>query len=352
MLAQSAILLILKEGSRDPAPVVHDSRVILCSQKREGASSMHLFTIVISILLPIALGILFRFLGFTHNEATALRKFVIKVTVPFIVFRNLLTANLESLSQIAPSVVAMLLLTILFGVTSILMSRVLPRGKALRNAFIFSTFVGNYGYLGWGVMYHFYGDTGFTRSVFFTLFFWPVFLLVGFGLIAFLNREENVSRKEIARILLKNSAPPLLAAGAGLTLNLLSVTFPPLISDFITQFASMTIPLILFTIGLSFHFTLKRLSLATVLLSCFHRLILGYLLGWAVCCLVSLVFPLDLITRKVILLESIMPTAAMAPFFAEHITVDKKLQASIVTLSTALSLLTIPLWYLITEALL
>lgn len=312
---------------------------------------MHLFTIVISILLPIALGILFRFLGFSLDEAASLRKFVIRVTVPFIVFRNLFNANLESLSQIAPSVLAMFLLTLLFAVSSLLMSRILPRGQALRNAFVFSTFVGNYGYLGWGVMYHFYGDTGFTRSVFFTLFFWPIFLLVGFGLIYFLNKEENVSGKEIVRILLKNSAPPLISAAAGLGLNLLSFSFPPLISDFISQFASMTIPLILFTIGLSFHFTMKKSSLTTVLLSCFHRLILGYLLGWAVCCLVSLFFSLDPVTRKVILLESIMPTAAMAPFFAEHITVDKKLQASIVTLSTALSLLTIPLWYLITEAL-
>ena len=311
---------------------------------------MHLFAIVISILLPIALGILFRFIGFTQEEAASLRKFVIKVTVPFIVFRNLLNANLESLSQIAPSVLAMLILTLLFGITSIVMSRILPGKKALRNAFIFSTFVGNYGYLGWGVMYHFYGNTGFTRSVFFTLFFWPVFLLVGFGLVYFLNKEENISGKRIAKLLLKNSAPPLLSAGAGLTLNLLSFSFPPLISDFISQFASMTIPLILFTIGLSFHFTLKKSSLATVLLSCFHRLFLGYLLGWTACFLVSIFFPLDPITRKVILLESIMPTAAMAPFFAEHITVDRKLQASIVTLSTAFSLLTIPLWYLITEA--
>ncbi|HHH84643.1 MAG TPA: hypothetical protein ENL15_01665, partial [Firmicutes bacterium] len=123
---------------------------------------MHLFAIVISILLPIALGILFRFIGFTQEEAASLRKFVIKVTVPFIVFRNLLNANLESLSQIAPSVLAMLILTLLFGITSIVMSRILPGKKALRNAFIFSTFVGNYGYLGWGVMYHFYGNTGFT----------------------------------------------------------------------------------------------------------------------------------------------------------------------------------------------
>ncbi|HDS02902.1 MAG TPA: AEC family transporter [Firmicutes bacterium] len=310
-----------------------------------------LFHVVLSILLPISLGILFRFFGFTQEESTALRKFVIKVTVPFIVFRNLLQADLESLTQILPSVTAMILMTVLFSATALGASRFLPHHKDLRHAFIFSTFVGNYGYLGWGVMNQFYGDAGFTRAVFFTLFFWPVFLLAGFALIYLLNKKEDFSHRGLLLILGKNSAPPLLSAAAGLLCNLFTFHPPPLLNTLINQFAAMTVPLILFTIGLSFHFILKRSDLPTILLSCIHRLFLGYLIGLATCAFVSLFFSLDPITKKVILMESVMPTAAMAPFFAEHISLDKKVQASVITLSTAFSLLTIPLWYLVTEAL-
>ncbi len=313
---------------------------------------MEIFTVIISIMLPVFLGLLFKGLKiFSEEDTTILRRFVVKVTVPFIVFRNLYKANMESLNQIAPSALSMILITFLFAVTALMLSRFAGRVKKEKNAFIFSAFVGNYGYLGWGVMFYFYGESGFSRSVYFTLFFWPVFLLFGFWLIYMRNRQEEISGREIAALLLRNAALPIVCAAAGLAVNLSGWTLPPLFDDFISKFAGITIPMILFTIGLSFKFRMNLSHIRTVILACIHRLFLGYILGLAVCCAVSLLFPMDIITKKVILMESIMPTAAMAPFFAEHIDIDKNIQAAVITLSTIISIVTIPLWYFITEQL-
>ena len=311
---------------------------------------MDILNVIIAIMLPVGLGFLFKILGvFAEHDTEVLRRFVVKVTVPFIVFRNLFTANMESLNQIMPSVTAMALLTLLFSLTAVFFARFTGRGASEKNAYIFSTFVGNYGYLGWGVMFYFYGDSGFSRSVFFTLFFWPIFLLFGFWLIYLRNRRENASRKEIARLLLANASIPIISAVLGLSANLSGISLPALATGFIDKFAGITIPMILFTIGLSFKLKLDVSRLGTVLLSCAHRLILGYALGLATCCIISAVFPMDIITKKVILMEAVMPTAAMAPFFAEHTDLDKHVQAAIITLSTIISMATIPLWYYVTE---
>ncbi|MBN2722977.1 MAG: AEC family transporter [Deltaproteobacteria bacterium] len=306
------------------------------------------FEAIISINLPILLGYLIRKTDlFSMDEVGTLRKFVIQVTVPFIIFKNLYKADISSISQIAPSATALLVMCILFVSVSIGVSRVF-KSPVQRNSFVIGTMFGNYGYLGWGVMYGFYGDNGFSRAVFFTILSWPVFLVTGFAAIWILSRKNKTDGQGsgfFVRLLLKNSLAPVLSATAAMSMNYFSVGLPRPFWNTVSSFGNITIPLILFTIGLSFRFRAGSSRFGVILTGSIFRVIPGILTGLITIFIVSLIFKMDLITRKMILIQSVMPTATVSAFFAEFIESDEEVIAAILTWSTLGALLTIPLWY-------
>lgn len=301
-------------------------------------------------MLPVFLGFFCKSIGlFNDTETATLRKFVIKVSVPFIIFKNLYTANLETINQIIPSVTALFVMTALCTGIANFLSRYVHNDAKIQNAFAFSIMVANYGYLGWGVMELFYGDSGLTRAVFFTLLFWPVFLLYGFALIYLRTKHQGADSKVFLKTLLSNALLPIVAAALGLFANHYTIAIPPTLETFFFTFASFTIPMILFTIGLMFTFRLKREALRVVLYGTLFRLIGAFVIGIGTTAIVSLAFPTDTMTKKVILLESVMPSATMVPFFADFISTDKEVMSGIITVSTLISMFTIPVFYMLIE---
>ena len=63
------------------------------------------------------------------------------------------------------------------------------------------------------------------------------------------------------------------------------------------------------------------------------------------------VFNLDVLSRQVILLQAVMPTATMATFFGEYVHVDEELLSGIIAVSTLLSFFTLPLWVMVIRVL-
>ena len=314
---------------------------------------MKIILIVIAILLPIFFGYFFKIISlFNKEEIATLRKFVVKVTVPFIIFRNLYKADMESLSQIYPAMFSLILLSLLYMITAYFVSNIIDRNYKKQNSYAFATFVGNYGYLGWGVLYYFYGNSGFTRSVFFTLLFWPVFLGTGFILIYMRNKRHNKKRDgNFLKVLIQHATIPILTAVIAIAMNIGKIKIAPTLTNFIDEFANITIPMILFTIGLNFTIKMKKSQFKIIMGSTLHRLIFGFVLGLITVFITTLIFKTDKIMMRVILIESIMPTAAMAPLFEEYIEMDNELMSGIITFSTILSLATIPVWYYIAQLL-
>ncbi len=308
---------------------------------------MKIFLMVVSITMPIFLGYFFKFINlFNEDEILTLRKFVIKVTVPFIIFKNLYSIDISTLNQIYPATFALFLLSLIFTISSVFLGKIFVDNLQDRNAYIFSCFSGNYGYLGWGVMAYFFGNEGFVRSVFFTTFFWPALLLSGFGIMYFSN-QQDFNKKDLLKLLLKHSSIPLITTFIAIFMNITNIEVPKVLLEFISKFASITIPMILFTIGLNFHFKMNINNFMLVLNASFHRLILGFFFGLITLYITKLFFEVDRISTLVILVEATMPTAVMTSLFSEYVDLNKKLQSKIITFSTLLSLVTIPLWYLV-----
>lgn len=305
---------------------------------------------VLPVLLPIGFGYFFKHLKlFSKEETITLRKFVIRVSVPFIVFKNLYVADIASIKQFLPNGTAFVIMTALFSIAAYSLSRYSSRDPRQQNSFMYSVFVGNYSYLGWGVLFTFYGTQEFTRAVFFTIFFWPVFLFCGFWMMNRKNRHNGSDKVNFLSILRKNATIPLTTAALAVVMNLMKIEIPAFGMKFITQFSGITIPMILFTIGLNFRLRIKKEYLRPVILSSAVRLGAGIFIGIATLWVVRQLFSVDIATTRVILLESVMPTAAMTPFFGDFTDLDQELLSGIIGFSTMLSLISLPFWFLVLE---
>lgn len=314
---------------------------------------LQVFELLAAIFLPIGFGYLIRKIRlFTESQTRVLRLFVIKITIPFLIFSNLFKAEVSSFRQFFPAAAGLVMLTALFGFTGYMLAHRISGDKAIQNTYPLAVMAGNYAFLGWGVMYALLGPAAFTRAIFFSILFWPTFLVCGFWLIYRLESDKEQRRRPFFAILRNHASLPLISALAGVTLNLIDFSLPAPLSKFIEDFASITIPLILFTIGLELNIRIRFSQARIVLAAAVHRLVFGFLLGGIVAVVLSLLFAVDRITLKVILLQSTMPSAAMSPFFADFIKMDRNLLSSIITFSTLLALLTIPFWYAVVQLIL
>lgn len=308
---------------------------------------------MLAILLPIAFGwLLKKARVFRDNEVAALRKFVVRIALPFLIFQNLYRADVESLRQALPVIAGFVLLTALYTAAALLLSPLLKADDGQKLTFAFSVFAGNYAFLGWGVIATFFGPAALTRAVFFSMFFWPVFLTCGFLL---RRRFCHVCEREptvgFLKVLARNAGVPIGTAAAALALNIAGIGLPGFLNDFVSQFAALAIPLILFAIGQNLVLLMPAARLRLVLAASFFRLAGGFALGLATVAALCLLFEVDDMSRRVILLQAVMPTATMATFFGEYVPLDEALLSGIIAVSTLLSFVTLPLWVLAVNAL-
>ena len=308
---------------------------------------------MLAILLPIALGYLLKLARvFQESEIAALRKFVMRVALPFLIFQNLYRADVASLQQALPIVLAFILLTVMYTVAARLFSPLIADNEKQRLTFAFAVFSGNYAFLGWGVIVSFFGDQALTRAVFFSMFFWPVFLTCGFFLRRhFENGSNGAEKSGFLKILARHAGVPIATATIALALNIGRVRLPGAINSFVSQFAVLAIPMILFAIGQNLRLFMPAARLRLVLAASLFRLAGGFVLGLAVVAVLRLFFDLDTLSRQVILLQAVMPTATMTTFFGEYVSIDEELLAATIAVSTILSFFSLPLWVMVIRVL-
>lgn len=140
--------------------------------------------------------------------------------------------------------------------------------------------------------------------------------------------------------------PPLWAAIIGVSLNLLEVPLPKLFGDVMDMLAAGVVPLMLFSLGLGLRWGSgwgRRMSLVLPVVAI--QLLLMPLIVWGV----SDVVGLGGQVRTAVVLEAAMPSMVLGIVLCDRYRLDSSLYAMAVTLSTALSALTLPLWFSILE---
>jgi predicted permease len=204
-----------------------------------------------------------------------------------------------------------------------------------RRPFNLATIFANVAYMGFPVAYILFGPLGVYYAAMFSL----GHNLLMFTLGVWLAQEQQQRHLDWRQIFNVN----VVAIIVGFTLSLLNLHIPEIIYRSLESLGQATIPLAFMLVGsmlaetsLKSTFTNKIVYLITGM-----RLLIFPLLTLVV---VLLLPGLDKTVRMLLILLMAMPTAAIPPTFARKYNSEYKLLSDGVTVSTLLSMLTIPLW--------
>ncbi len=291
--------------------------------------------LLLPIYLPIILGYLARVSGYFPTEyGPALRQFVLKIAIPLMVFINMSELDTNLLEQVLPLTLSLpVWMTLLWLIAIVLSLMPIFRKRRFESVLTMSFF--NIGYIGWAVCDVALGPEGLVRSLMFATLYWPGMFVVAFVTHLVVDKSKEGFGRALGAV--KTAVPVLLAFSAGLILALLEVDIPPVLVAPLSTFGRMTSPLILFGVGLSVSFNANWKELALLLP-------LRLVAGLATALVVVFLFPgLDDLSRKVILIVSLMPVGASSLLIGDIMGLDEGWISGAITLSTLLALVTIPL---------
>lgn len=136
--------------------------------------------------------------------------------------------------------------------------------------------------------------------------------------------------------------PAFWAAIAGSLLSMLNIPMPGWLNDFCLLLARCVTPLMVIAIGLALTINRSLLREFFVLIPVFIiQLLIMPAVAWL--CAFSLATPSQ--TLVAVVLEAAMPCMVIGIVLCDQFHLDGRIYAAAVTLSTLLSMLTLPLWY-------
>ncbi len=194
-------------------------------------------------------------------------------------------------------------------------------------------------YLGLPLLERLFGPEGGGIAIQYDLFACTPLLLT-LGILLASHYGSGAHRRELLRGLLR--VPPLWAALGAVALQASGLTLPSLIHDTAHLLGQGVVPLMLLALGMSLRLeAIPRRDLAALGLITTVQLGLMPLIVWGTAAAVGLP---DAI-RLPVVLEGAMPTMVLGVVLCDRYRLNTPLYAAAVTLTTALALLTLPLWF-------
>ena len=136
--------------------------------------------------------------------------------------------------------------------------------------------------------------------------------------------------------------PPLWAAVTAVILNSSGIPLSAGLEGFLQTLANGVVPLMLIALGMALRWETRQLGhLPLVLLVLVIQLAAMPLLAWGLTSLLGLTGDL----RTAVVLEAAMPCMVLGVVLCDRYGLDTGLYATTVTLSTAISFFTLPLWF-------
>jgi len=301
---------------------------------------MEVMAVIVSLIF---IGYISRYLGVLREEdRSVLNKVVVYISMPSTVFLTILkNVSPKELPLFIKLPILIFLIFTICGVIGYILGRCLKLERKSIGGLILVCALGNTGFLGYPVIYGFYGDPGLVRAIFCDMGSVIASLLIGtfVGVTFGEGKEEKNTSLYILKELLK--FPPFLAC----ILSILCVTLgigikdiPAFLVDTLNYLSKATVPLIMISLGLSLSpgstYTIKYGILALLVRSGVAPLL---------ALLLSLLLSIEGLERKVLILQSAMPSAMMSLVFSLLYRLDVKLVASACFITTISSLVILPM---------
>ena len=282
--------------------------------------------IVLPIFSLIALGAIIG--KFKKIEIDTLVFIIMYIAAPCLVISSLQKSTIQLSEFFWMMTFTLLVVFSLFILSGFVLRILKVKEKGLQLPMIF----GNTGYLGFPVALLAFGVAGLSQAVIYSSV--ETVLLMSLGI--FLANKKN-DWKEIFKV------PLIYAVIIALVFGVINYTLPALVLTPIDLIGQITIPLALLVLG--YRLTkIKLKDTKKALLASIFKIGVGFIIALTI----VLAFSLTGVVRDVLILQAAMPSAVLTMVITHSYKRNADLVASVVFISTLLSMITIPLllWFL------
>lgn len=280
---------------------------------------------VLSIVFPVfsIIGLGYLFARFKKISLEPVIEILLYLTIPSLVISSLTKKQLI-IGEVTIVFLAACGVVLGTGIISFLYLRIINR-KELRGFYLPTMFM-NSGNMAFPLALLAFGEEGLAVAI---IYYVAISILV-YSLGIYIAKGEG-GFSEIFKL------PLIYASIAGIALNLTNTVLPKPFLSIVEILGNATIPLMLVSLGYRLHST-HLTSLGISISGAFIRIIGGALIAY----LITIIFDIDGLNQKIIILSSSMPSAVINFIVSYRYKLHSELVASIISVSTVLSLITTP----------
>lgn len=304
--------------------------------------------VTMPIFLVMVIGYILKQIGMlTDNFVTVANKFNFKVTLPFMLFKDIAGVDIKAVFDIKYVLFCAIVSTICFWVVWGT-AKLLVRDKTIRGAFVQSSFRGSAAVMGLAFIQNIYGSSAMGPLMIVSAV--PLYNIFSVIVLTFeANDSTGIDKKAKIRQaginICKN--PIILSILAGLIVGLLGIQFPTLVNKTISNVAQMATPLALITIGAGFEGRKALAKIAPTMVASTIKLVLQPLVFLPVAAWMG--FSGEKMIAILIMLAS--PTTPSCYIMAKSMNNDEVLTASVIVTTTLMAAFTLTGWIFLLKTL-
>lgn len=300
------------------------------------------------IFLVMVIGYILKQIGMLNdNFVTVANKFNFKVTLPFMLFKDIAGVDIKAVFDIKYVLFCAIVSTICFWVVWGT-AKLLVRDKTIRGAFVQSSFRGSAAVMGLAFIQNIYGSSAMGPLMIVSAV--PLYNIFSVIVLTFeANDSTNIDKKAKIRQAGMNICknPIILSILAGLIVGLLGIQFPTLVNKTISNVAQMATPLALITIGAGFEGRKALAKIAPTMVASTIKLVLQPLVFLPVAAWMG--FSGEKMIAILIMLAS--PTTPSCYIMAKSMNNDEVLTASVIVTTTLMAAFTLTGWIFLLKTL-
>lgn len=304
--------------------------------------------VTMPIFLVMVIGYILKQIGMLNdNFVTVANKFNFKVTLPFMLFKDIAGVDIKAVFDIKYVLFCAIVSTICFWVVWGT-AKLLVRDKTLRGAFVQSSFRGSAAVMGLAFIQNIYGSSAMGPLMIVSAV--PLYNIFSVIVLTFeANDSTGIDKKAKIRQaginICKN--PIILSILAGLIVGLLGIQVPTLVNKTVSSVAQMATPLALITIGAGFEGRKALAKIAPTMAASMIKLVLQPLVFLPVAAWMG--FSGEKMIAILIMLAS--PTTPSCYIMAKSMNNDEVLTASVIVTTTLMAAFTLTGWIFLLKTL-
>lgn len=297
--------------------------------------------VTMPIFLVMVIGYILKQIGMLNdNFVTVANKFNFKVTLPFMLFKDIAGVDIKAVFDIKYVLFCAIVSTICFWVVWGT-AKFLVQDKTIRGAFVQSSFRGSAAVMGLAFIQNIYGSSAMGPLMIVSAV--PLYNIFSVIVLTFeANDSTGIDKKAKIRQaginICKN--PIILSILAGLIVGLLGIQFPTLVNKTVSNVAQMATPLALITIGAGFEGRKALAKIAPTMAASMIKLVLQPLVFLPVAAWMG--FSGEKMIAILIMLAS--PTTPSCYIMAKSMNNDEVLTASVIVTTTLMAAFTLTGW--------